>query len=92
VRIDLMQQTIKNTCINFKNTPFVSIHSDQLRVEQVVLKNCIAMLRRLCIIVQRRAITLTYYFEAAGSRRPGGIMVLVFLCVLLVLFVVLCTK
>ena len=39
------------------------------------------MLRRLCITVRRRAITLTYYFEAAGSPRPGGIMVLVFLCV-----------
>ena len=33
------------------------------------------MLRRLCITVRRRAIALTYYFEAAGSRRPGGIMV-----------------
>jgi hypothetical protein len=39
------------------------------------------VLRRLCITVRRRAITLTYYFEAAGSQRPGGIMVLVFLCV-----------
>ncbi len=38
-------------------------------------KNCITMLRRLCITVRCRAITLTYYFEAAGSRRPGGIMV-----------------
>ncbi len=64
------------------------MHSDQLRVEQVVIKkrksyfhikNCIAVLRRLCITVRRRAITLTYYFEAAGSRQPG----------LLVLFVVL---
>ena len=36
------------------------------------------MLRRLCITVRRRAIALTYYFEAAGSRRPGGIMVSVF--------------
>ncbi len=77
------------------------MHSDQLCVEQVVIKyrksyyhikNCIAVLRRLCITVRRRAITLTYYFEAAGSRRPGGIMVLVILCVLLVLFVVLCTN
>jgi hypothetical protein len=25
--------------------------------------------------VRRRAIALTYYFEAAGSQRPGGIMV-----------------
>ena len=33
------------------------------------------MLRKLCITVQRRAIALAYYFEAAGSRRPGGIMV-----------------
>jgi hypothetical protein len=32
-------------------------------------------LQRLCITVRRRAIALTYYFEAAGSRRPGGIMV-----------------
>jgi hypothetical protein len=30
------------------------------------------VLRILCITVRRRAITLTYYFEAAGSRRPGG--------------------
>jgi hypothetical protein len=30
-------------------------------------KNCIAVLRRLCITVRRRAIALTYYFEAAGS-------------------------
>ena len=56
------------------------------------------MLRRLCITVQCRVIALTYYFEAAGSRRPGGIMVSgaacvvccvlhkVFLCVLHVLF------
>ena len=56
------------------------------------------MLRRLCITVRRRAIALTYCFEAAGSRRPGGIMVSgaacvvccvvheVFLCVLHVLF------
>jgi hypothetical protein len=42
------------------------------------LKNCIAVLRRLCITVRRRAIALTYYYEAAGSRRPGGIMVSVF--------------
>jgi hypothetical protein len=42
--------------------------------------------------MRRRAIALTYYFEAAGSQRPGGIMVFVFLCVLLVFFVVLCTK
>ncbi len=45
------------------------------------------MLRRLCITVQRRAIALTYYFEAAGIRRPGGVMVSVFyvccLCCLL---------
>ena len=40
----------------------------------------------------RRAIALTYYFEAAGSQRPGGVMVSVFLCVLFVLFVVLCMK
>ena len=56
------------------------------------------MLRRLCITVRRRAIALTYCFEAAGSRRPGGIMVSgaacvvgcvvheVYLCVLHVLF------
>jgi len=50
------------------------------------------MLQRLCITVRRRAIALTYYFEAAVSRRPGGIMVSVFVCVLLVLFVVLCKK
>jgi hypothetical protein len=30
------------------------------------------VLRRLCITVRRRAIALTYYFEAAGSRQPGG--------------------
>ena len=39
------------------------------------------MLRRLCITVQRRAIALTYCFEAAGSRRPGGIMVSGVACV-----------
>jgi len=33
------------------------------------------VLRRLCITVRRQAIALTYYFEAAGSRWPGGIMV-----------------
>ena len=41
-------------------------------------KKCITVLQRLCITVRRRAIALTYYFEAAGSRRPGGIMVSVF--------------
>jgi hypothetical protein len=41
----------------------------------ITLKNCITVLRRLCITVRRRAIALTYYFEAAGSRRPVGIMV-----------------
>jgi hypothetical protein len=35
-------------------------------------KNCIAVLLRLCITMRRRAIALTYFFEAAGSRRPGG--------------------
>jgi hypothetical protein len=39
------------------------------------------MLRRLCITVQCRVIALTYYFEAAGSRRPGEIMVLGAACV-----------
>jgi hypothetical protein len=77
------------------------MHSDQLHVEQVVIKqrksyfnikNCIAVLQRLCITVRRRVIALTYYFVAAGIRRPGGVMVSSFLCVLLVLFVVLCTK
>ncbi len=53
--------------------------------------NCIAVLRRLCITVRSRVIALTYYFEAAGSQRPGGIMVLVFMCAI-VLFVVLCMK
>ncbi len=38
------------------------------------------MLRRLCITVRHQAIALTYYFEAAGSQRPGGVMVSVFLC------------
>jgi hypothetical protein len=45
--------------------------------------------RRVAEIV--RAIALTYYFEAAGSRRPGGIMVSVFflgVCCLLFLCVV----
>jgi len=40
----------------------------------------------------RQAITLTYYIEAAGRRRPGGDHGVNFLCVLLVLCVVLCTK
>jgi len=37
-------------------------------------KNCIAVLRRSCATVRRWPITLTYYFEVAGSRsrRPGG--------------------
>jgi hypothetical protein len=35
----------------------------------------------LCITVRRRAITLTYCFEAAGSRRLGGIMVSGVACV-----------
>jgi hypothetical protein len=57
-------------------------------------KNCIAVLRRLCITVRRRAIALTYYFEAAGSRWPGGDhgVLVFFIYVLLVLCVVLCTK
>ncbi len=38
VRIDLTQRTINNTYIHLKNTPFVSMHSYQLRVEQVVIK------------------------------------------------------
>jgi hypothetical protein len=43
------------------------------------------MLRRLRLIAQHMAITLTYKIKAAGSQRSGEIMVLVFL-----LFVVLC--
>jgi hypothetical protein len=39
------------------------------------------VLQRLCITLRRQAIALTYYFEAAGSRRPGGIMVLGAACV-----------
>jgi hypothetical protein len=38
VRVDLMQRTIKSTDIHLKKTPFVSMHSDQLRVEQLVIK------------------------------------------------------
>ena len=38
VRVDSMQQT-KNKHVNsIKNIPFVSVHADQLRVEQVVIK------------------------------------------------------
>ncbi len=64
------------------------------------------MLQRLCITVRRQAIALTNYFEAAGSRRPGGdhgvgffmcaacvvccVVHEVFLCVLLVVFCVVC--
>jgi hypothetical protein len=40
--------------------------------------------------MRRRAIALTYCFEVAGSRRPGGIMVSG--AAGLVFFVVLCTK
>ena len=42
------------------------------------------MLRRSRLIAQRTAIALTYAIEAAGSRRPGGVMVSVFFYVLLV--------
>jgi hypothetical protein len=38
VRVDSTQLTIKSTDIDLKNTPFVNMHSDQLRVEQVVIK------------------------------------------------------
>ncbi len=56
------------------------MHADQLRVEQVVIIKRMSyyhfkkLHRRVAEIVHR-AIALTYYFEAAGSRRPGGIMV-----------------
>ena len=46
--------------------------SYKIKKEFFNIKNCIAVLRRLCITVRRRAIALTYYFEAAGIRRPGG--------------------
>ncbi len=82
VRVDLTLRMIKKHRYSLKkHTPFASMHSDQLRMEQVVIKlrksyfnikNCITVLRRLCITMRRRAIALTYYFEAAGSRRPGG--------------------
>jgi hypothetical protein len=43
-------------------------------------KKCIAVIRRrLCAIAQRRAIMLTFFIEATVSRRPGGIMVSVFI-------------
>jgi len=35
VCIDLMQQTIKKHVYHLINTPFVSMHADQLRVEQL---------------------------------------------------------
>jgi hypothetical protein len=38
VRVDSTQQMIKSTYIHLKNIPFVSMHADQLRVEQVVIK------------------------------------------------------
>ena len=38
VCVDLMQQTIKKYVYSLKNIPFVSMHSDPLRVEQVVIK------------------------------------------------------
>ncbi len=37
VHVDLTQRTRKNTYIHLKSTPFVSMHSDQLHVEQVVI-------------------------------------------------------
>ena len=43
------------------------------------------MLWRSRLIAQRTAIALTYAIEAAGSRRPGGVMVSVFfMCCLFV--------
>ena len=48
------------------------------------------MLQRQCATVRRRAIELTYKFEVAGSRRPGGIMVSVFFLGVLLLCVVGC--
>ncbi len=50
-----------------------------------LIKNYIAMLCRLRSIVQHMAITLTYKIKAAGSHRPGKIMVSVFF-----FFLVLC--
>jgi hypothetical protein len=38
VRVDSTQQTIKSMYIHLKYTPFVGMHADQLRVEQVVIK------------------------------------------------------
>jgi hypothetical protein len=46
------------------------------------------MLGRLFTTAQCRAIALTIRIETAGSLRPGGIMVSVFLDMLLVLLVV----
>jgi hypothetical protein len=37
VRIDSTQRTIKNMYIHLKNTPFVSVLADQLRMVQVEL-------------------------------------------------------
>jgi hypothetical protein len=38
VTVDLTQQTIKKHRYSLRNTPFASMHSDQLRMEQVVIK------------------------------------------------------
>ncbi len=49
------------------------------------------MLRRSRSIAQRTAIALTYAIEAAGSPRPGGVMVSVFfLCAACSLLLVGC--
>ena len=49
------------------------------------------MLRRLRLIAQHTAITLTYKIDAAGSQRLGEIMVSVFLFYVVLLVVCNCT-
>ncbi len=88
----------KNThLLTAKNTPFgrkYTIAANRIianKVKDELISqnnNSIAVLQRSYATAQRRTIALTIRLEATGSWQPGGIMVLVFFDVLLVLLVV----
>ena len=87
-----MQQPKKSTSIDSKNIPFIREHAGQcLQKSSKLNKRTVlaAVLRRLRWIARPMAIKLTYKIEAAGSRRAGEIMVILFFrgcCLLLLLF------
>jgi len=81
VRVDFTQRTIKKHVYSLRKHTFCqhalwsAAHGTSSYNKEwviITLKNCIAVLRRLCITVRCWAIALTYYFEAAGTMTAGG--------------------